>query len=391
MAELLTGPDLYSWDLSVETRINIDDMIYVLSPEDLPMLSGMNADGTPVLPRTGVDNTTFYWLEEDVPLPQGTLNEALDDTETGVTVATGDAVKFVVGDGIRIDDEVMIVTAVDTSTDELTVTRGSAAGTNTTAAVHSSGAAVIGLGTILVEGSLGSTNFKGRDKYSNYTQIFSKKIQASRTAQVIPKYGIAGNELLHQMVATMKSLMLGIENAVSYGVKHVVSATNRRQMGGLDFYITTNEDTTSTFLTVDSLTDMQQLGYDNGGVFDTVIAKPLNYAALNNTTGAQRTQVVTVDDPRRGRQRAMFVDTEFGTVSLARDRWLRNADAFCVKRGGVILRQLSPLVTEKLAKTDDTDTYSMVTECGLQVKGEAHMGKFTGLDATDTFPTTGLT
>ena len=167
MAEELVGPSVFSYNLTVETPIDIDDMIYILSPEDLPMLGGVNSDGFPVLPSSPVGDTTFYWLEEEVPLPRGILNEDLDNSETDVTMATGDAVKFAVGDGIRIDAEVMIVTAVNTSTEVLTVSRGSASETNTTAATHATGAEVIGLGTILIEGAVGSANFQGRDKYSN--------------------------------------------------------------------------------------------------------------------------------------------------------------------------------------------------------------------------------
>lgn len=388
--ELLEGPALHSWDLSVETKINIDEMIYTLSPEDLPLLAGINGDGTPVLPRTGVDNTIFYWLEDETPVPIGTLVGNHTDVDTTLQLATGDGVKFIPGDGVRIDDEVCIITDVAVDTDIITVTRGSAVSTNSTAVAHTSGAAVVGLGTILSEGSLGSTNFIGRDKYSNYTQIFSKKIQATRTSQVIPKYGIQGNELLHQMAKTMRSLVMGVENACSYGVKHLVTATKVRQMGGLDYFITTNEDSTSPWLTIPSIVDQQQGAYDQGGMFNTVVSRPINFKALNNITGSERVQV-QFDDSRRGRRRATVVTTEHGDVALARDRFLRTQDAFCLKSGNVVLRQLSPLVTEKLAKTDDTDTYSMLTECGLQVKGEAHMAKFTALDATATFPTTDLT
>ena len=195
MAQELVGPNFYSYDLQVETKINIDELIYILTPEDLPLLSGIGADGLGVIGKAPVDNTVFYWMEEDVPLPRGLLNEALDTSETDVTVVAGDAVKFAVGDAIRIDDEIFKVTALDTSTEVLTVTRGAL---GSTAATHASGAEIIGLGTVLPEGDIGTANFQGRDKYSNYTQIFSKKLTVSRTEQSIPKYGVP-NELNKQM------------------------------------------------------------------------------------------------------------------------------------------------------------------------------------------------
>jgi hypothetical protein len=389
MAQELVGPAFYSYDLTVETKINIDELIYILSPMDLPLLSGVGADGVPIMPRTPVDNTEFYWLEESVPLPRGTLNGGINNSTTSVTVATGDAVKFAVGDGIRIDDEIMVVTGVNTSTEVLTVVRGSSGDTGTTAASHLDGAEVVGLGTILIEGSIGSANFQGRDKYSNYTQIWSKKLTVSRTEQRIPKYGVP-NELNKQMLNAMQHLNLGIEQSALYGVKHVRTSDNRRQTGGMLQYITSNVDSASQWLTIEAIEDQQQAAYDRGGMFEIVMARPINFQALNNIAGNERVQTVTVEDSRRGRRRATTVMTEFGEVTLVRNRWARKEHAFCYSRDNFIFRQFQPLTTEKLAKTDDTDSYMMVCEGGFQVKGQDHMAKFTALDATAALPGSGL-
>lgn len=391
MAEELAGPAFYSYNLTTETKINIDELIYILSPKDLPLLHGIGADGVPILPRVGVDNTIFYWLEEEVPLPRGTLNEALDGSETGIDVATGDAVKFAVGDAIRIDDEIMLVTAIDTTNEVLTVTRGSASETNTTAATHASGAEIIGLGTVLIEGSIGSANFQGRDKYYNYTQIFSKKIQVSRTEQRIPKYGVP-NELNKQMMNAMQHCSQGIEQAALLGVRHEHSTNKRRQTGGFDYYVTSNVDSTSDWLTIDTIEDQLQNAYNNGGTFEYIMAAPAAFTALNNLSGNERITTVTIDDARRGRQRAQLVMTEFGDVQLVRNRWMpktvgaAGGKAFGFSRENFIYRVFQPLITEKLAKTDDTDTYMMVCEGGFELKGQDHMAKWTNLDFSAAIP-----
>jgi len=389
MPQELVGPAFYSYDLTVETKVNIDELIYILSPMDLPLLSGTGADGVPLMPRTPVDNVEFFWLEESVPLPRATLNTTMNSSVTSVVVNSLDAIKFAVGDGIRIDDEIMVVTAVNATTETLTVARGSASDTNTTAASHTAGAEVIGLGTILIEGSIGNTNFQGRDKYSNYTQIWSKKLTVSRTQQRIPKYGVP-NELNKQMLNTMQSLNLGIENAALYGTKHTRSADNRRQTGGLNHYVTSNIDSSSFWLTIENIEDMQQLAYDKGGMFEVLMAKPVNFQALNNVAGAERISSVNIEDNRRGRRRATTVMTEFNEVTLVRNRWVKNNNAFGYSRDNFVFRQFQPLITQKLAKTDDTDSYMMVCEGGFQVKGQDHMAKWTGLDATQALPGAGL-
>lgn len=385
MAEELVGSAVYSYNLTVETPLDIDSMIYVLSPDDLPMLQGVNADGFPVLPSSPTGNTLFYWQEEEVPLPRGIVDEALDDSETAITMTTGDAVKFAVGDAVRVEDEIMVVTAVDTSTEVLTVTRGSAATTNTTAASHGDQSIMIGLGSLLIEGSVGATNFQGRDKYSNYCQIFSKKIQMSATEQSIRKYGVP-SELARQTANMLQNYAVGLENACAYGVKHIQSSDNRRQTGGLDHYITTNNDSSSEWLTVDSIQAMQQLAYDNGGAFDVIVGNPQVFQALNNITGSERVQTQDITSGARGRRKAQFIETEYGTITLIRNRWLLPTDAFCIKRGNVKRRVLRPMSLTKLAKSDDTDTYMVVSEAGFQVQGEAHMGKFSALNVNAALP-----
>lgn len=392
MAEELAGPAFYSYNLTVETKINVDELIYSLNPMDLPLLTGVGGSGNPLLPRLPVDNVLFYWLEEDAPLPRSTTAASIaDGTTTSVTLATGGAVKFAVGDGIRIDDEVMIVTAIDTATEVITVARGSAALTNTTAVAHTTvGTQVVGLGSILIEGALGAGNFQGRDRYSNYCQIWSGKVQVSRTAQRIPKYGVP-NELNKQMMNRMQHLWLGVEQAALFGIKHIVTATNRRQTGGLDSFLTTNVDTSSEWLTIETIQDMQQLAFNKGGSFSHILGQPQQFEALNNLTGNERITTVTIDDARRGRQSARSVMTEFGDVFLDRTRWALPGRAYAYNPENFIFRVFQPLITEKLAKTDDTDTWGLVMEGGFEVKGEAHMGKWTGLNTAAVLPGSGLT
>jgi len=385
MAEELVGPSVYSYNLTVETPINIDELIYVISPMDLPLVHGVNADGMPILPNIPVDQVSFSWLEEEVPLPRTTLVSSINNVVTTMTLATGEAVKFSIGDGIRIDDEVMIVTGVDTSTEVITVTRGSASETNTTAASHTAGAEIVGLGTILIEGAVGSANFQGRDKYSNYCQIWTKKIQMSRTEQAIRKYGIP-SELARQSKNAMQNAGVGIEQAALYGVKHIHATTNRRQTGGLAASLTTNVDSSTEWLTVDSIEDRQQIAYDLGGSFEYLMARPAAFGALNNTTGSERVQTVNIDDARRGRKRASVIMTEFGELTLVRNRWCRPTDAFGLSRENFIKRTFQPMVVQKLAKTDDTDSWLFVTEAGFEIKGQDHMAKWTALNPAAAMP-----
>lgn len=372
-----------SYKLQVETKINIDELIAILNPEDLPMLGGINSDGFPTIPKLPVDNTVFYWLEEDVPTPRSTVGTALATTVTSLVLPTGEGVKFAPGDALRINNEVVLVTAV--ATDTLTVTRAQM-GTSDPGSNHAVGTAVIGLGTYLDEGSIGDQQFRGRDKYSNYTQIWTSKISMTRTEQVIPKYGVP-SELAKQVRNVMLSEGVNMEQALLYGIKY--EAAPKRSTGGLAYFITTNviaNGTSGNWLTVNEVEKRQQVAYDAGGMFGAIVSRPVNFRALTNTAGAERIQTVTVDDPRRGRRRATSVITEFGEVELVRNRYAKLADAFGINRENVIHRVLQPMVMQPLAKTDDKDNYMFVAEGGFEVKAQRHMVYWSGLDSTQSLP-----
>ena len=385
MATTYPNP-LTSYDLTVETPINIDELIKLLNYDDLPMLGGVNADGMPTIPKAPVDNRVFYWLEEDMPVPRSTVGTALATTVTSLVLATGGGASFAAGDAVRVNDEVLFVSAV--STDTLTVSRGDA-GTSDPGVNHAVGAEVVGLGTVLAEGSIGDQQFRGRDKYSNYTQIFSSKIQITRTEQGVPKYGIP-SELARQVRATMLSEGINQEQAFLYGVKYDDGAAIRAT-GGLANFITTNVQAGTTyFLTIGEVEDKQQISYDAGGMFHQLVSRPVNFAALNNSAGSERIQTVTIGDDVRGRRRAQTVLTEFGEVELVRNRHCQANDAFGINREDIIERVFQPMIMQPLAKTDDKDNYMFVSEIGFEVKGQSHMHRWSALDATQTFPTTGL-
>lgn len=387
MAEELVGPSVFSFNLTVETPIDIDEMIYITSPNDLPFIHGINSDGMPVLQASAASDTTIYWLEEEVPLPRSSLLNAIPNgTDVTTTLAAGEAVKFAIGDQVLIDDEIIEITGVNTTTEVLTFIRGAAAVNNTTAAAHLAGAEMLGMGSLLIEGAVGSTNYQGRDKFYNIEQIFSKKLNMSGTEQVIRKYGVP-SELARQLANAAQNFGVGMEQAFLYGRRFSHATSFRRQMGGLKYYIASNVDTADTWLTVGSIEERQQAGYDLGSPgIEFIMAQPAAFGALNNTLGAERIQTVTIDDARRGRRRARTVMTQFGDVTLVWNRWVKKTDAFGLIRGNVQKRNLRPMQTVRLAKTDDTDSYMIVCECSLQVKGESHMAMWTGLDPSSAMP-----
>lgn len=378
---MATGPQT-SYDLTTGIKINMDEAIYVLSPMDSPMINGTDADGLSLITSAPVNETQFFWMDEEILVPRSSLSAQVTTAGTEIQLAsTADRLKFSTGDLLRIatpgTTEVVRVTGYSVTTaNTLLVTKGY---DGSTALQHVTGIAVIGLGTSLAEGSdPEAARAQDRSSRSNYTQIFGPTaIQLSATEQIVGKYGV-NNEFARQVFNRMKENVISREQAYLYGRATNSTTTKIRTTGGLATYVTTNVEATATQLTITSVTTQQQAAYTHGGVWNTLMASPISLADLNATADTQRVRQ-EVQDARRGRMPIMTAWTEFGEVTVARNRWLNPTDAFGFSRENVIRRVMRPLVLERLAKTGDSDKAQIVCEEGLEIKGQTQMSYFDAL------------
>lgn len=378
MATPETSANFISTNLDTGLKLNIDELIYMLSPMDLPMTLGVDADGSMVVRTMPVDQTTFKWQDEEILTPRAPLAALATTGTTGLTVATGEALRFATGDLIRIvkstgATESAVVTGVSNAT--VTVTRGYASSTATNL---STGDMLVGIGTLLLEGS-DPENFRARDRdlRTNYTEIFGPyKIQMSRTAQKVSKYGVT-DEWSKQVFNRTRELMIRIEQALLLGVANDDTA-GKRSTGGLLHFLTSNVNSSATQLTLANIATLQQTCYNAGDVPLVLVANPATLAQLNDIENTSTMRVVQTDS-RRGRARVTVLDTEFGTTTIVRNRWCHPFHAFLIKPEGVIRRIFDPLMYQPLAKTGDSDKAQIVCEEGFEIKGYQHMAVFTGL------------
>lgn len=369
-----------AYELTAGVKVNMDELIYMYSPMDLPMTLGIDAQGTMVVSKRPVDQKAFSWQDEEMLTPRAALAALATTGTTGLTVATGEALRFATGDTARImkqdgTNEVVLISGVSNAT--VTVTR--AYRSLTTATNLATGDVIIGIGTGLAEGSDPSTfRFRDRDTRTNYTQIFGPyKISMSGTEQVLSKYGVP-DEWAHQVYLRNRELMIRIEQTLLYGIKDDDTSGKIRLTGGLLYFCTTNVDSTSTQLTISAIAAQQQECYNLGDVPLHLIVRPNGLDDINDTENTSRLRVVETDS-RRGRQRVEVLDTEFGSTVIHRNRWCYSQNAFLVKPDAIIRRPLRPIVYEQLAKTGDADHAMIVGEEGFEIKGEQHMAVFTKL------------
>lgn len=334
-----------------------------------------------VLSQRPLDQVEFNWLDERNLAPRGAVGStAVTTGDTEIVLASGDRIKFSTGDVLTIRksgaSEVIRVTGYSATTaDTILVTRAFAG----TATNYAAGAVIIGLGTALAEGA-DPENFRADDtsKNTNCTQIFGPTaIQMSSTNRVIPRYGIP-DQWAHQLHLRTYENSQAREQAFLYGQYYNSTSSKIRTTGGLGYFITTNVDSTSTQLTVLKVQSNLQTCYNAGGLPDRLIVNPNSLVDLNDIANTTIVRT-TVEDPKRGRMQTSFVETEYGSLPIVRNRWVHPFDAFGIKRDLVTRRVLRPLVYESLAKTGDSDKGQIVCEEGLQVKGQKHMFRMNAL------------
>lgn len=370
-----------SYELAVGVKLNIDELIYMISPMDLPLTLGVDAQDNMVVSKAPVDQTTFKWMDEEILTPRVTITANHLIGDTALTVTTGEGLRFGIGDLVRImraagAQEMARVTAV--AANVVTVTR---AYQGSTAGAIAIGDVIIGVGTALAEGSDPSdARSRDRDLRTNYTEIFGPyRLQMSATAQVVSKYGVS-NEWSKQLFNRMRELYIHLEQALIYGAAFDDTANKIRGTGGLYHFLTSNTDSTSTELNVANISALQQTMFNAGDVASVLIANPASLATLNDIANVSHIRVTQVDG-RRGRHRVEVVDTEYGTMTIIRDRWVHPHNAFLVKPDAITRRILRPIQYEVLAKSGDSDKGMIVGEEGFEIKGQQHMARFTKLTA----------
>src|SRR6186997_3228761 len=117
-----------AYDLTVGVKVNMDELIYLLSPQDTPFLTGVGGDGLTLIGTEPVDQIEFAWMHDTILTPRSGLGGITTGGQNWLTVTAGDLTKFSTGDVITLQvagntTEHIRVTGYGTTTDSLTLTR----------------------------------------------------------------------------------------------------------------------------------------------------------------------------------------------------------------------------------------------------------------------------
>jgi hypothetical protein len=239
--------------LSNARVIDMSDVIHLLDPNEAPLTAIMMK-----LRTVTAVNPKVEWMEDDYIPSQGTLNEALDNSETAIDVVDGTV--FRVGDIVKVLDtgEVMSVTVVGLT--QITVATRPIGVTAATAAANGS--------VLLIIGNANAENSNMREIITqkktaqfNYCQIYRWEFGASGTLQASELYG--GDDLAYQRRKAGKEFRIQMERSYLFGERMLAAESDKRFSGGIIERITTNV-TSDTSLTLADLETFLETGFRYG-------------------------------------------------------------------------------------------------------------------------------
>ena len=239
----MTTGTVYSYSDTAADKRSVADLILMLDWQKAPLLNifGFSEKNLRKFKIANWPSTKVELLEDSMSPFTTTIAEDLDNSETGVDVASGKGEYFRKGDVIKIDSEYMLVASV--SGDTLTVLTRPFAGS---AASHSNGATIEIVTRAMPEGADFTTGHTtALTAPYNYTQILSEAAKVSRTAQRMSQYGVE-DELNRQVAKLFNDggnagkLAQLLQKTFYHALRSQRTSTSYGAMGGMKTFVSTN-------------------------------------------------------------------------------------------------------------------------------------------------------
>lgn len=352
------------------------------------VLANILLDDTDVLATFGISSevatqTKHSWVEDALNATTA-LQAGGTSAQMALGTTTGTVIRFsssqigrvtagtLLRDRISGKTEVIQVTAV--SSTSATVSRGYGA---TSAQTHAAAAVWDIIGNPRPQGMAGPADISTtRALKSNFTQIFSRGVKITGTAQAIDHAGV-NSEDAYQIDLRLRELKRELDRSVIMGVKAGtdVSTTVYGTMGGLIDFIgnqeAVNVSGTAETLTPSVLNTMAKQCFDAGGMPDTVIVGGLQKQKISAFDQEFRRN--TIDSRRAGYTVEEFVTDLGWNLRVIVDRWTPVDVALVVDSSKVKIMPLQgrAFFLEKLAKTGDSNDWQIVGEYTMEVRNAA--------------------
>lgn len=238
----------------------------------------------------------------------------------------------------------------------------------------------------LIQGGVFAMNARTATvRVKNYTQILYKGVSVTGSNQATDHYGYE-SELPYQKMLASVELKRDIEFAITQNVASVAGVTNSvaGKLGGIETWLTSNvsrgsggssggysaglstvaTDGTQRVFTEDLLLGVLQTGYDNGAKFSVIHTGSFNKRKMSSFSGnASRIN----DEAKLASNTITAYESDFGKLTVAINPQQRTRSAILYDMDKIAVLNLRPMLTTKVAKTNDSDEEVVLTELTTQV------------------------
>lgn len=358
----------------------ISDIMQMIDPVDTPLidvLGGLDAARSKF--NIGQNGYKVEILEDaHDPLTTaaaGATGLTNDTTLTNWTVA--DASIFQDGHVIKMDDEYCVVKAVDTSGDTITVYSRSYGGTNST---HATTEAIEIVGMARLEGDDADYGpIVDVTAPYNYTSIFQKALNISRTQMVIDQYAKKADEFSYQAAKAIPALLRLVNKSAYHGVRAAGSASAPRSMGGLGTFVGSNTVAAGGAIAKADVDGLAEQIMIDGGNPDILVMHPSIANDLRDLLDSSSFVRVNQEEHGFGMRAIDNIKTQYGQMRLVVDRWCPSSTAYMLDSSKVGFYTLSPFAWKQLGLSGDGEKGEVVGEFSLLAANDLAHGTITGI------------
>lgn len=236
-------------------------------------------------------------------------------------------------------------------------------------------------------------------RLGNYTQIVQKTIQVSGTLDAVNKAG-RKSERAYQLAKASSELKRDMETIIAANQgRSAGSSSTARTLGALLSWIKTNTsegasgvdpttigvstrtDGTTRAFTETLLKTVVASVFDSGGKPTMLVVGSGLKQKVSAFAGiAAQRYMAPSNEPTTIIGAADVYMSDFGTISVTPDRFMRTRDALLIDPEYAALAYLRPFQTNDLAKAGDSEKTQLLAEYTLEMRNEAAHGGVFDLD-----------
>jgi hypothetical protein len=255
------------------------------------------------------------------------------------------------------------------------VSRGFA---GTTGATHAKDAAVTILTNAQEENAGPGAVATAKNEQHNYTQIFIRPVDVSRTMQRVRN--TEGNELEYQVTKQALELALDIERALLRGKADAGSDSTARALAGLDQWIVSEALNAQGTLSISEFNAFLRGIWENGGNPDVLLCDGLFLSVIHEWNVGSL--VVTPSDRIGGLRVTQWV-SPFGVFTILPDRQVASGTCYPLTSRELALGVIDDVHYQELAKTSDGSRGQVVAEVTLECANERFHGRLYGVTGSE--------